>query len=229
MNRDIVKRGLLPHFRMGEVLNGFVNPISQVIDYLSSEDEESFIDLSQLLGARMIIGSDQMQSVIIEKILKPFIFDKKNYYINKMVAEIRSRQLSGEQCLDRCNIKETRGGLRDIEATSLLIKAFIKSAEPIKQNFFEEHKDIFPEISERLCSLDDSAEFLRTIRNLYRITEAAEDEIHKEYLTRLSEFLKNSSFENKLTDNIYNDIRTTLYNSATAIDDIIKHLETLSN
>lgn len=60
MNREIVKRGLLPHFRLGQILGGFVNTVSQVVEYLDSDVEESFVDLSQLLGSRIIIGSDHL-------------------------------------------------------------------------------------------------------------------------------------------------------------------------
>jgi len=56
MNREILKRGLLPHFRLGDILESFVNPLPRIIGYLEQNPEEGFIDLSQMLGGRMIIG-----------------------------------------------------------------------------------------------------------------------------------------------------------------------------
>ena len=69
INREILNRSLLSHYRLGEILGGFVNTISQIRNYLESESEESFIDLSQLLGARMIIGNLDMENIITENIL----------------------------------------------------------------------------------------------------------------------------------------------------------------
>ena len=96
MNRDIVKRGLLPHYRMGEVLNGFVNPICEVLNYLSIDAEDSFIDLSQLLGARIIIGSEKIKAEILHKILVPFVFDRRAQYIKRMIQEMRHRHESND-------------------------------------------------------------------------------------------------------------------------------------
>lgn len=226
MNREIVKRGLLPHYRMGEVLGNFVNPITQVVEYLSCDDEESFIDLSQLLSARMIIGNEYMKSMMTDKIIQPFIFDDQDNYIYKMIREVQNRQRSAEQCIHKCNIKETLGGLRDIEAIALIIKAYTKSNEPITQNFFMIHKDKFPEIAKHFETLYECAYFLRSIRNLYRITEAAEDELNLEYIGRLSNMIANTTLKEKVSSNLYEDIRHHLKRSAIAIEAIINYLTT---
>jgi len=227
MNREILKRGVLPHYRMGEILNGFVSPISKIIDYLQTEEKEGFIDLSQLLGARIIIGSDIMKSIIYKKILDQFIFSNKSRYINRMIEEIRSRQESVGQCDEEsCNIKETRGGLRDIEAIALMLKAFLGITDPIGKDFFREIKIYLPDLAAEIDILSRSIYNLRTFRDLYRITVAAEDAINADYLFRLSAiFMQYNHPEWGEVEAIMSQIRTSLEDSSKACDKIIAYLQ----
>lgn len=225
MNRNIVERGLLPHYRMGEVLNGFVNPISKVIEYLKSDEESTFIDLSQLLGARMIIGSDQMRDKLNKNILKPLIFNRKDFYIRRMINEIQSRHDENLICDERCNLKEAKGGIRDIEAIALMMKVFSGSMRSIDQKFFKHNMKKYPRLKVELQILHNTAYLLRTIRNLYRVTEAAEDEIQRDQLKGLSELMHKGSARKLLSKNIYKDIKSSLKTSATAVAKIIKYLE----
>jgi glutamine synthetase adenylyltransferase len=226
MNREILKRGVLPHYRLGEILNGFVSPISKIEEYLHSEDEESFIDLSQLLGARIIIGSEVMKSTVYRKILDRFIFSDKSKYISRMIKEIRSRQQSVDQCDDdTCNIKETKGGLRDIEAIALMLKAFLGITDPIVKDFFKEIKIYLPDLSHEMEVLGQSIYYLRTFRDLYRITVAAEDALNPDYMIRLSTIFEqyyHSDWSKK--DSIMNQIKKTLNDSTKACDKIIAYL-----
>jgi hypothetical protein len=226
MNREILKRGVLPHYRLGEILEGFVTPISKIVDYLSSGDEESFIDLSQLLGARMIVGSDVMKSVLKRKILDRFVFEQRSFYIQKMIMEMQNRHaLIGDCRSGTCNIKETKGGLRDIEAVALMLKAYLKLNKPLTSNFFHMVKAKFPDISQDLDNLSAAVYMLRTIRNLYRITIAAEDNISCEDLTKLSVvFFQSSHPEWGNADHFYEEIQETLSRSAHACDRVVTFL-----
>jgi hypothetical protein len=226
MNREILKRGVLPHYRMGEILNGFVSPISKITAYLETEEEEGFIDLSQLLGARIIIGSEIMKSIIYKKILDQFIFSNKERYITRMIEEIRSRQETLGQCDEEsCNIKETRGGLRDIEAIALMLKAFLGITDPIGKDFFREIKIYLPNLAAEIDVLSQSIYNLRTFRDLYRITVAAEDAINSDYLLRLSAiFLQYNRPEWGDIESIMSQIRSSLDESSKACDKIIEYL-----
>jgi UTP:GlnB (protein PII) uridylyltransferase len=226
MNREILKRGVLPHYRMGEILNGFVSPISKITAYLETEKEEGFIDLSQLLGARIIIGSDIMESIIYKKILDQFIFSNKSRYINRMVNEIRSRQEAEGLCDEEsCNIKETRGGLRDIEAIALILKAFLGITDPIGKDFFREIKIYLPDLATEIDTLSLSIYNLRTFRDLYRVTVAAEDAINADYLSRLSAIFRQYNHpEWGEVEAIMSQIRRSLEESSKSCDKIIEYL-----
>ncbi len=226
MNREILKRGVLPHYRLGEILEGFVSPISRICTYLESYEDEAFIDLSQLLGARIIIGSDVMRSVIYQKILNRFIFSDKTRYIKRMINEIRNRQQTIDTCSkNTCNIKETTGGLRDIEAIALILKAYLGIMDPILKDFFKEIKIYLPDLSKEIDSLNHSIYVLRTFRDLYRITVAAEDTFNSDYFSRLAIIFKQYNHpEWGDTDSIRKEIQRTLQKSTKACNSVIEYL-----
>ncbi len=226
MNREILKRGVLPHYRLGEILEGFVSPISRICAYLESDKDEAFIDLSQLLGARIIIGSDVMRSVIYQKILNRYIFSDKAHYINRMIDEIRNRQQSNDECGENtCNIKETTGGLRDIEAIALILKAYLGIIDPIVKDFFKEIKIYLPDLSREIDTLNHSIYVLRTFRDLYRITVAAEDTFNSDYFSRLAIIFQQYNHpEWGDPESIRKEIRVTLQRSTKACNSVIKYL-----
>lgn len=226
INREILNRGLLSHYRLGEILGGFVNTFEQIADYLQSGSEDSFIDLSQLLGARMIIGSNDMELKVREYILKPFIFDRKSEYIEKMITEIKNREkINTERSKGTISLKETRGGLRDIEAIALVLKAFRSDTRALSETYFEEIKPKFPKIAEQLDTLSESIYFLRTIRNLYRLMVSAEDKIQEHYLGRLGAvFVRGRHPEWGTPKAIMERIQNTLEKSATARDIVLDYI-----
>jgi len=227
MNREILKRGMLPHYRLGEILGGFVNPVSQITAYLGKDEAESFIDLSQLLGARMIIGNEEMRAVINDKIIEPFIFKRKSYYIMHMINEIYHRQHTFSGWVNgTCSLKETRGGLRDIEAIALMLKAELGSTSSISEEFFTQITAHLPAFEQPLQELTRALVFLRTIRNLYRLIVSAEDKIQKEYLYGLADIFRQKA-DTKLdsTEALIEQIQETLDRSSRACDTLISFLE----
>jgi hypothetical protein len=227
INRELLNRGLLAHYRLGEILGGFVNTIPQIRDYLESNDNESFIDLSQLLGARIIIGNSDVEKIISEKILKPCIFDRKKEYIEKMIEEIYTREkINKERTEGTIGLKEARGGLRDIEAMALILKAYQGHKVGLSETYFEEVKPAFHKISSELDVLTESLYFLRTIRNLYRLMVSAEEKIQEHYLDRLAFVFSQSNHpEWQTPESIRDQIQLTLQNSTQACDAIINYIK----
>jgi hypothetical protein len=226
MNREMVKIGLIPHYRLGEILGGFLTPISRLVYYLEHDKSESFIDLSQLLGARIIIGNDKMADLVKKKILQTYIFNEKTSYIKRMITEIKERQTKQTKSIqESCNLKEVHGGLRDIEAIALILKAFLGQTTPNLFTFFTRGKNKLPALSKQIDVLINSAFFIRTVRDLYRITEAAEDKIRKEDLPRLALLLhQNNIISTPDAEQLMAKIRTTLQASAAACDHISTYL-----
>jgi len=226
INREILNRSLLSHYRLGEILGGFVNTISQIRKYLVSESEESFIDLSQLLGARMIIGNLDMENIINENILKPFVFERRELYIKQMITEIYSREKKNkEREKGTISLKETHGGLRDIEAIALMLKAYLADNLSISESFFENIKSKFHPIADQLDILTESLYFLRTIRNLYRLMVSAEEKIQEHYLGRLGAVFSQGTHPEWATPKaIMVRIQESLQKSTIARDEIVQYL-----
>ena len=227
MNREILKRGVLPHYRLGEILNGYVSPISKITTYLQSDGHEAFIDLSQLLGARMIIGSEVMRSVLYEKILYPFIFSNKSDYIRRMIDEVRNRQETAKNSEHTdWNVKETRGGLRDIEAVALMLKAYLGTEIPIMMDFFKDVRHFLPELDGHIDVITQSIYQLLTFRDLYWITVASEDSFHPDYLYRLARVFRQYGHpEWGETAPIIEALSQSLEASAKSCDAIISFLQ----
>ncbi len=227
MNREILRRGVLPHHRLGDILGGFVSPVSQIVTYLDSGDEECFIDLSQLLGARMLVGSGNMQTVLQEKVLAPFVVQRRREYLECMLEEILQRQDEEPSCEkgEACNIKETRGGLRDIEATMLVLKAWLGITEPITEDAFHELERRLPDLAGILRTLHGAMDELRTVRDLYRLTVAAEDTIIPGYLERIDRVRRLA--DPGLDAITVEGLRRTLEASAGACGAVIEYLRGL--
>ena len=190
MNAEIIKRGTMPHYRFADYFGRFVTLIHELDDYLTNGDDYIFIDKSQILGARMIVGSTKFEKDFEERIIKPHIYDKCEQYIQQMVGEIKSRHESIKiNKYIRNNIKEDIGGLRDIEMVLLMYKAKYGLREPINEKLMESLCNIIPDHHDRLCALANSFNFLKNFRDLYRLTVSAENELNMEYLDRVAHIM----------------------------------------
>ncbi|MFO7768136.1 MAG: hypothetical protein R6W82_04145 [bacterium] len=230
MNRELLRRGLLPHYRLADVLGRYASPLGELEAYLAEENPERFIDCSQLLGARLIVGGQGLNEELISRILRPFIFDRKDAYIGSMIEEVRSRR--GLSSLDRsdghavCNLKESPGGLRDIEAMGLILKAWLEIPEPLSQHFFRDITPRLPDMEKTLADLDTALARLRTVRDLHRIAVAAEDAVHIEDLHRIERIaeVRVARGEEQWRPSP-EAIEETLRVSAEAADTLMDHLE----
>jgi len=143
-----------------------------------------------------------------------------------MINEIRSRQQSTGDCGENtCNIKETTGGLRDIEAIALILKAYLGIMDPIVKDFFKEIKIYLPDLSKEIDTLNHSIYILRTFRDLYRITVAAEDTFNFDYFSRLANiFQQHNHPEWGDPESIRKEIQVNLEKSKKACNSVIKYL-----
>jgi signal-transduction protein with cAMP-binding, CBS, and nucleotidyltransferase domain len=178
MNREIVRRGTMPHYRFAEHFGEYVTTFRNLRDLFAEPDETTFIDMSQLMGARKIVGSKKFERDLQEEIIKPFIFDRKEEYISQLAEEIRSRHLAVDKgVISQLDVKETKGGLRDIELLLLILMARYEIRHPVSADLLEVLCERMPERQETLTQLFDTFTYLKRRRDIYRLTVAAEDEI----------------------------------------------------
>lgn len=183
MNSEIVKRGIMPHYRFADHFGHYVTLIDDLDEFFNQNDENKFIDKSQMLGARMIVGSTKFQKRFQNRIIRQHIYEKSDQYIGQMVGEMESRHRDKRNIKNKnLNVKEGVGGLRDIEIIMLIYKAKYQLSEPLNRKLLETICELDSNHKKELCSLMKHFDFLKRLRDLYRLTVSAGNILKTEYL-----------------------------------------------
>ncbi len=216
MNGEIIKRGTIPHHRFADYFGRFVILLKEVEQLLSEKRPDIFVEKSQMLGARLIVGSHRFEKEFVDRIVKPYIFDMKNEYIAQMTQEIISRHsiTEREDAQFENNIKESTGGLRDIEMMMLMIKARFNIMEPLNSKLFKYVADTQKELEDDLCVLASACSFLKNLRDVYRLTAGASDVILPEALHTTAEIMgfQNSKKMYNKFKKVRRDVKMTIKN-----------------
>jgi len=186
MNAHIIKRGIIPHHRFVDHFGSYVVSINQLAEYLSRESEDVFIDQSQILSSRMLVGSRKLDHKFYEEIVFPQVYSRKWKYIDSVKQEMHSRHEENDRT-HKNNIKECRGGLRDIEMLLLMYKAKYEARTPLSRKFLRQVIEQEPHHASQLREVDDHLNFIKKIRDLYRLKVAAQNIIEIEYLSPVAE------------------------------------------
>jgi hypothetical protein len=181
MNSHILKRGILPHHRFAAHFSSYVASLDQLAELLGSGYESAFVEQSQILGSRMLVGSSKLEEKLLQKIINPFIFDKWREYVGAMKSEMEMRHAAEDEAL-RSNMKECHGGLRDVEMLLLIYKAKFKVRDPLTRKFLGSLQHLDPAHAEEFRYIEDHLTFLKNLRDLFRLKVAASDAIDPEYL-----------------------------------------------
>jgi len=120
------------------------------------------------------------------KIIDPLIFDRSEEFIELLIEEMVTRHAS-EDDETRRNLKECRGGQRDLEMLLLIYKARYKLWDPLSRKLLSNLSQLNPSGKEDFDYLIDHLNFIKKLRDLYRLKVAAHDVIEKEYLPDIAE------------------------------------------
>jgi len=191
MNKHIIRRSIMTHYRFADRFKNYVTTFSNLKIFFNNPDENAFIDMSQLLGARMIVGSAHFKTAFEKEIIYPYIFERKQDFIRSLSREIRSRH---DYHFDAVvfDIKESPGGLRDLENLLFILKAQYSIVEPISPKLF---KILSGRLAAHLNTLNDLKQgyyFLKHVRDLYRLRVSDHDELQLKYLDDIIEPLNKS-------------------------------------
>jgi len=187
MNTEIVKRGIMPHYRFADHFGHYITLVDDLDVLFSKQGEDAFIDKSQILGARMIVGSSKFQKEFEDRIIWRHIYDKYNQYKNQMIHEMKSRHQDERNT--NLNVKECKGGLRDIEILLLIYKARYKLKEPVNRKLMETICEVDTKHKQDLCALNKHFNFLKQLRDLYRLTVFAGNDLKVEYLDQVAKIM----------------------------------------
>ncbi len=219
MNSHILKRGILPHHRFADHFGKYVISMDELADYLAGEGESVHVDLSQILSCRALVTTSKLENKFHRKIIKPFIFDQNSRYIHMMTGEMKSRHHI-EHGKERRNIKECSGGLRDIEMLMLIYKAKYRMRDTLNRAFLSRMARIEPEHGHLFEYIEDHLNFLKNLRDLYRLQVAANDVIEKEYLSPVAASIGYGNGE-KETGRLYHDFLRRTDEAAEVINGLI--------
>jgi len=190
MNRQIVRRGTMPHFRFAERFGEYVTTFSQLSQLFADPDSQVFIDLSQLMGARKIVGSKKFETDLLDKIIRPFVFDRKQQFIEQVAGEIISRHKAVDDgVISELDVKEAKGGLRDIELLLLILMAKHEIWHPVTFELYEPLIRRMPQHESELGTIFDAFSMLKRLRDVYRLTVAAEDRMLSDEMGYVAQIL----------------------------------------
>jgi hypothetical protein len=226
MNAEIIKRGTMPQYRFADHFGGFVTIVGELDDYFKTHSQETFIDKSQILGSRLIVGSTKFEKEFRKRIIDPHIFQKNEHYIQQMISELQERHAHQRKASSTSqNIKEDIGGLRDIEMVLLMYKAKYKLYTPINHTLFETLYSVAPDCRNEFGIFQEAITFLKRLRDIYRLTVAAEDDVNVEYLDRVAHVmgLRNTQ-QLTAAQQLISDYQNCTKKVTHAVDNLIRKL-----
>ena len=223
MNCEIIKRGTMPHYRFADHFGHYITLVDDLDRFFAKNEEHNFIDKSQLLGARMIVGSTRFEKEFTTRIIQRHIYDKYSLYIKQMIREMKSRHQDKRNIrVKNLNVKEGIGGLRDIEFLLLMYKAKYQINEPLNYKLINELLKIEPQHRNELQNLIKYRYFLKQVRDLYRLTVSAGNVLKTEYLNPVAKIMGYQSDEQwtateklvrdyyRITENVHQIIKKLL-------------------
>ncbi len=206
MNTEIIKRSILPQYRFMDYYDSYITTFSEIKKLLKDDSPSICVEQSQLLGCRLVYGSESLENRFYEGIVRPYIIDKKQKYMERMTGEILERAMDSSQYTGQyLNIKEQPGGLRDIEMVLLIIKAFLEIRININSVFIDEARRKLPVIDHEIYYIYRSMNLLKNIRDIIRLTTSASDEIEPRDLAYVASILKYGNSGTGPSLALYND------------------------
>jgi len=181
INRHILRRSIMPHYRFAERFGRYVTTFRDLTTFFEHSSPDAFIEQSLLIGARLIVGNSPFLTRFQQVIIQPYIFERNNAFCRALITEIAMRRTYYHK-LAVFNIKECPGGLRDFENCLFALLAFRKWSEPISATLIARLKQVMPSISSEIEQLWQNYQWLKHIRDLYRLLVATDDQFHIDHL-----------------------------------------------
>jgi [protein-PII] uridylyltransferase len=187
----------------------------RTVEACLADAKKDFFFQVALLDARFIHGDESLFPRLKQEFIKRFLKGRKKAFAEDMIAHRKKRhkRFGANAYLLEPNIKESRGGLRDIHAILWTSKVLF-GLEDIKS--IEEAGLITKE--ERIA-LEDSWDYLLRIRNrLHYINSRKSDRLFFEYQEEISSFLGYQDSNNMLgveyfMREVYSNLQTIVVTS----------------
>jgi UTP:GlnB (protein PII) uridylyltransferase len=186
LTRALLERGIMPQNRFGERVSAHLCTCGELAELLSAAPPDGFIEKTELLGARRVVGDPEVDQILNREVVEPFVFEDPSYPLD-LLAELCSRRLAGAG--DEMEIKETPGGLRDVAILLAILKARVRLRWPDGPALYARLRLELPELGAALDDVEKTATFLRRLRDVYRLTVVGEDHLASRYFGILALFM----------------------------------------
>ncbi len=216
LNRQIARRGVIAQYHLGERFGHFVVSMDELHTFLSNSTEDFLVDHSQLLGSRMVAGSRRVETALLERILGPHIFSKSEHFVTRISREIRERRQRYHPLPEGyLHLKESPGGLREIDLAFAAAKARLQVYEPEEEVLTDKLGRLDPSRAELYKTLRSVGDFLVEVRSAYRVSVAASDVVEYYYLSLPTKTLGIGEWngvapEQRLFDRIQEQLATSI-------------------
>jgi [protein-PII] uridylyltransferase len=198
----------------------------RTVEACLADAQKDFFFQVALLDARFIYGDEPLFSRLKYEFIKRFLKGRKKTFVEDMIAHRKKRhkRFGANAYLLEPNIKESRGGLRDIHAILWTSKVLF-GLEDIKS--IEEAGLITKE--ERIA-LEDSWDYLLRIRNrLHYINSRKNDRLFFEHQEEISGFLGYQDSNNMLgVEYFMREVYSNLQTVAITSDLFFENVEEVS-
>ncbi|MEE9555132.1 MAG: hypothetical protein V3W18_12615 [candidate division Zixibacteria bacterium] len=222
MNSEILKRGILPHHRFTDHFNSYILSLGQLEDLLGKNREDTFIDQAQILASRMLVGTGKLEIKLYREIIEPLVFSKGDKFISELKNEMKSRHetMDNEHCYD---IKECRGGLRDIEMLLLIYEVKYRIREPLSRKFLRKLGELESDHKQEFKAIEEHLNFMKNLRDLYRLKVAAHNVIDPKYLASVAESMGYGN-EDDAGERLFKDFKSRSLNGSSIIEKLIESI-----
>ena len=223
MNSEILKRGILPHHRFADHFGSYVISFEQLANHLENPGETIFVDQSQILNSRMLVGSRKLENKLQDEIIGSLIFARAPLYIEQMKNELAARHAEKDDN-HLSDIKECPGGLRDIEMLLLIYETKHKVRDPLSRKFLLRLVEIEPAHAREFNQIGQHLSFIKKLRDTYRLKVAAHNVIEREHLQPVAESMGYGD-TTEAAEKLYDDFLKRTAEAARVIEKLVEGIK----
>lgn len=170
MSREIVRTGTLPQFRLADHFGTYVTKLNDLKNLFADDSSENFIEKSQILESKFLVGSESFLQKFKNEFIENQIFSNWEIFARNMIEEIRNRHADNSNFI--YNVKESPGGIKDIEMVVLVLKAKHRVTFKFGDELLEDLRQKIPGYAGELDLAFMHLKQLREIRQCMRLTVA---------------------------------------------------------
>ena len=226
LNRQIARRGIIAQYHISGRFGRFVISFDELADFLGSTEEDLLVDLHQLVGGHLVIGSSTVTQVMEARILEPFVFDRAEAFVQRTMEEISERRrLFRPLPEEMIHLKEMPGGMREIDLVFAMAKVRARIAFPAEDQVVDRLSERDPSRRDIFTRLRAANDFFVALRSAYRVSVAGSDVIERAFLTEPARILRVRDWGGKTgAERLFERIHQVAEQARQAIDAYIDSL-----